>query len=106
MASAGLRDLFATSSDIASLPEPQRSRLLARIGELAAELPETVELAERSDGHLWFRGGSGGWASRRRSSSRSGATCTCGSETVRAVSPSRPEERCAAASVPGECGEG
>ena len=60
MPSARLADLFATSSDIASLPEPQRSRLLARIGELAAELPETVELAERSDVHLWFRDGSGG----------------------------------------------
>ncbi len=60
MASARLADLFATSSDIASLPEPQRSRLLARIGELAAELPETLELAERSDVHLWFRDGSGG----------------------------------------------
>ena len=43
-----------------SLPEPRRSRLLARIGELAAELPETLELAERSDVHLWFRDGSGG----------------------------------------------
>ena len=60
MASARLGDLFATSSDIASLPEPRRSRLLARIGELAAELPETVELAERSDVHLWFHDGSGG----------------------------------------------
>ena len=60
MASARLADLFATSSDIASLPEPRRSRLLARIGELAAELPETLELAERSDVHLWFRDGSGG----------------------------------------------
>ncbi len=58
--SARLADLFATSSDIASLPEPQRSRLLARIGELAAELPETLELPERSDVHLWFRDGSGG----------------------------------------------
>jgi SAM-dependent methyltransferase len=59
MASARLADLFATSSDIASLPEPRRSRLLSRIGELAAELPETIELAERSDVHLWFRDVSG-----------------------------------------------
>ena len=59
MASARLADLFATSSDIASLPEPRRTRLLARIGELAAELPETIELVERSDVHLWFREGSG-----------------------------------------------
>ena len=55
-----LADLFATSSDVASLPEPQRPRLLARIGELAADLPETLELAERSDVHLWFRDGAGG----------------------------------------------
>jgi hypothetical protein len=60
MPSARLADLFATSSDIGSLPEPRRSRLLARIGELAAELPEMLELAERSDLHLWFRDGSGG----------------------------------------------
>ena len=60
MPSARLADLFATSSDIASLPEPQRPRLLARIGELAADLPETLELAERSDVHLWFRDGAGG----------------------------------------------
>ena len=60
MASARLADLYATSSDIASLPEPQRSRLLARIGELAAELPETLELPERTDVHLWFRDGSEG----------------------------------------------
>ncbi len=55
MASARLADLYATSSDIASLPEPQRGRLLERIGELAADLPETLELAERSDVQLWFR---------------------------------------------------
>jgi hypothetical protein len=57
MASARLADLFATSSDIASLPEPQRDRLLERIGELAADLPERLELAERSDVQLWFRDG-------------------------------------------------
>jgi SAM-dependent methyltransferase len=60
MPSARLADLFATSSDIASLPEPQRQRLLARIGELAADLPETLELAELSDVQLWFRDGSPG----------------------------------------------
>jgi SAM-dependent methyltransferase len=59
MPSARLADLYATSSDIASLPEPQRVRLLERIGELAADLPETLELPERSDVHLWFRDGSG-----------------------------------------------
>jgi SAM-dependent methyltransferase len=55
MSSARLADLYATSSDIASLPEPRRGRLLERIGELAADLPETLELAERSDVQLWFR---------------------------------------------------
>jgi SAM-dependent methyltransferase len=60
MASARLADLFATSSDVASLPEPRRGRLLERIGELAADLPETLELAERSDVQLWFRAGSPG----------------------------------------------
>jgi SAM-dependent methyltransferase len=60
MPSARLADLFATSSDIASLPEPRRGRLLERIGELAADLPETLELAERSDVQLWFRDGAGG----------------------------------------------
>jgi SAM-dependent methyltransferase len=55
MPSARLADLFATSSDIASLPEPKRRRLLERIGELAADLPETLGLAERSDVQLWFR---------------------------------------------------
>jgi SAM-dependent methyltransferase len=60
MASARVADLFATGSDIASLPEPKRSRLLDRIEELAADLPETLELGERSDVQLWFRDGSGG----------------------------------------------
>jgi SAM-dependent methyltransferase len=60
MASARLADLYATSSDIASLPEPRRGRLLERIGELAADLPESLELAERSDVQLWFREGSPG----------------------------------------------
>jgi SAM-dependent methyltransferase len=60
MASARLADLYATSSDIASLPEPRRAALLERIGELAADLPETLELKERSDVQLWFRDGSPG----------------------------------------------
>jgi SAM-dependent methyltransferase len=60
MPSARLADLFATSSDVASLPEPQRPRLLERIGELAADLPETLELSERSDVYLWFRDRAGG----------------------------------------------
>ena len=53
--SARLADLFATGSDIASLPEPARARLLARIRELAAGLPEVVDLPQRSDVHLCFR---------------------------------------------------
>jgi SAM-dependent methyltransferase len=57
MPSARLADLYATSSDIASLPEPRRGLLLQRIRELAADLPERLELAERSDVQLWFRGG-------------------------------------------------
>jgi len=59
ISSARLADLYATSSDIASLPEPRRGRLLERIGELAADLPETLELAERSEVQLWFREVSG-----------------------------------------------
>jgi SAM-dependent methyltransferase len=53
--SARLADLFATGSDIASLPEPARVRLLARIRELAAGLPEVVDLPLRSDVQLCFR---------------------------------------------------
>ena len=49
IASARLADLFATSSDIASLPERRRATLLARIGELAARLPSRLELPERTD---------------------------------------------------------
>ncbi|HET9248531.1 MAG TPA: hypothetical protein VFP13_01135 [Actinomycetota bacterium] len=55
IASARLADLFATSSDIASLPEPRRTGLLDRIAELAAGFPERLELPERSDVQLWFR---------------------------------------------------
>jgi SAM-dependent methyltransferase len=53
--SARLADLFATGSDIASLPERARARLLARIRELAARLPEVVDLPQRSDVDLCFR---------------------------------------------------
>ena len=60
IASARLADLFATSSDIASLPEPERTRLLARIRGIASTFPETIELPERSDVQLWFRARSGG----------------------------------------------
>jgi SAM-dependent methyltransferase len=48
-------DLYATSSDIASLAPSTRNDLLARIAEIAAGLAETLELAERSDVMLCFR---------------------------------------------------
>ena len=48
-------DLYATSSDIASLPPDVRADLLARIAEIAGTLPETLELAERSDVYLYVR---------------------------------------------------
>lgn len=53
--SSRLADLFATSSDVASLPGAQRTRLLARIRELAAELPEVIELPARSEVQLCSR---------------------------------------------------
>jgi SAM-dependent methyltransferase len=55
IASSRVADLYATSSDIASLPSDVRQDLLARIAELAAGLPETLELAERSEVMLTFR---------------------------------------------------
>ena len=48
-------DLYATSSDIASLPADVRESLLTRIADLAANLPQTLELRERSDVMLSFR---------------------------------------------------
>ena len=53
--SGRVADLYATSSDIASLPPDVRGELLSRIAEIAAGLPETLELAERSDVMLCFR---------------------------------------------------
>ena len=55
IASSRVADLYATSSDIASLPSDVRQDLLARIAGLAASLPETLELAERSEVMLAFR---------------------------------------------------
>jgi SAM-dependent methyltransferase len=46
--SARLADLYATSSDVASLPETVRRELLARIRRLAAELPETLHIPGRT----------------------------------------------------------
>lgn len=55
IASRRVADLYATSSDIASLPPGVRHDLLARITELTVGLPETLELRERSDVMLSFR---------------------------------------------------
>jgi SAM-dependent methyltransferase len=53
--SARLADLYATSSDIASLPGQDRSTLLGTIRDLAAGLPETLELPAVSVVDLRFR---------------------------------------------------
>lgn len=53
--SARFADLYATSSDVASLPGPERSELLARIRHLARELPEVLELPGRSVVDLYER---------------------------------------------------
>jgi SAM-dependent methyltransferase len=42
-------DLYATSSDIASLPDDQRSALLAEIARLADALPESLDLLAESE---------------------------------------------------------
>lgn len=55
MPSSRIADLYATSSDIASLPSTVRENLLARIGDLTTGLPETIEIPERSDVQLCFR---------------------------------------------------
>jgi SAM-dependent methyltransferase len=54
--SARIADLYATSSDVASLPQGARTELLARIGELARSLPEVLELPGRSVVDLAQRG--------------------------------------------------
>jgi len=46
--SARLADLYATSSDVASMPQPDRAELLAEIGFMAIELPETLHLPART----------------------------------------------------------
>jgi SAM-dependent methyltransferase len=45
---ARLVDLYATSSDIVSMPEATRDALLDRIRELSAALPETLPLPQRT----------------------------------------------------------
>jgi SAM-dependent methyltransferase len=46
--SARLADLYATSSDVASLPDPVRRELLDRIRRLSSELPETLHVPGRT----------------------------------------------------------
>ena len=46
--SARLADLYATSSDVASMPRGDRTQLLSRIVELAAALPGTLRLPTRT----------------------------------------------------------
>ena len=53
--SARLADLYATSSDVASLPARERAALLAQVHELSRDLPETLELPGRSVVDLFFR---------------------------------------------------
>jgi SAM-dependent methyltransferase len=55
IASARLADLYATSSDIAAMPDAAREALLDRVRELAHELPETVEVPAGTDVDLWLR---------------------------------------------------
>jgi SAM-dependent methyltransferase len=53
--SARLADLYATSSDVASLPDPVRNDLLDRIRRLSSGLPEVLHLSERSVVDLCMR---------------------------------------------------
>ncbi len=46
--SARLVDLYATFSDVVSLPPPTRAWLLDRIRQLSRELPETLHLPQRT----------------------------------------------------------
>jgi SAM-dependent methyltransferase len=46
--SARLADLYATSSDVASMPRERRTQLLTRIDELAGALPEILRLPTRT----------------------------------------------------------
>ena len=46
--SARLADLYATSSDVASMPQPDRAELLAEISRIAKELPKTLHLPART----------------------------------------------------------
>jgi SAM-dependent methyltransferase len=48
-------DLYATSSDIAALPERERVSLLAEMKSLADELPETIDLLAQSEVDVCLR---------------------------------------------------
>jgi SAM-dependent methyltransferase len=48
IAAARLADLYATSSDVASMPEPVRRDLLDRVRRLSRELPETLHIPGRT----------------------------------------------------------
>ena len=52
--SARFADLYATSSDVASLPSDVRAELLARIREISQSLPERLEFPARSVVDLCF----------------------------------------------------
>jgi SAM-dependent methyltransferase len=54
---ARLMDLYATSSDIVSMPDATRDALLGRIRELSAALPETLRLPQRTVVDLCVRAG-------------------------------------------------
>lgn len=51
-----LADLYATSSDIVSMPGPTRARLLDRVRQLSRALPETLHLPQRTVVDLCVRG--------------------------------------------------
>jgi hypothetical protein len=53
--SARLADLYATSSDVASLPSDVRADLLARIRRITHSLPEVLEIPARSVVDLCLR---------------------------------------------------
>ncbi|HJS26024.1 MAG TPA: class I SAM-dependent methyltransferase [Actinomycetota bacterium] len=53
--SARLADLYATSSDVASIAEPDRSALLERVRDRSRGFPETLELPIRSVVDLYER---------------------------------------------------
>jgi SAM-dependent methyltransferase len=57
--SARLADLYATSSDVASLPDAVRKDLLDRIRRLSHGLPDTLSLPARSVVDLCVRGEAG-----------------------------------------------